>query len=313
MTGVLDLAAKVARSPVPVLIEGESGVGKEVVARFIHERSPAAAGPFLAVNAAALPDTLLESELFGHRKGAYTGADRDRDGLFVEARGGSVFLDEIASMSPSFQAKLLRVLQERVVRPLGGARDVSVEFRLIVATNRDLEDLMRRGAFREDLFYRLSVVRVFVPPLRDRPADLEALARHFLARAARDCLPPGTTAPALSEEALAALRNHRWPGNVRELDNVVKRAVVVCSGPVIKAHHLGLGEVAWASSAGDDVSYDAAKQNAIERFQREYIQRALERTGGNVTQAAERCGLTRAALQRIMRQLGIDRGTFHPT
>jgi DNA-binding NtrC family response regulator len=312
MGRVLDLAGRAAKRPVPVLIEGESGVGKEVVARFIHEGSLVAASPFLAVNAAALPDTLLESELFGYRRGAFTGADRDKDGLFVGARGGTVFLDEVSAMSPSFQAKLLRVLQERVVRPLGGAKDVPVTFRLIVATNRDLEAMTRRGEFREDLFYRLSVIRVLIPPLRDRPGDLEPLARHFLARAAADCLPEGTPTPVLSAAALEALRGHRWPGNVRELENVLKRAVVVCTGGTILPHHLGLAHATWEerAAAPDELSYDAGKQQAIERFQREYIQRALERTGGNVSHAAERCGLSRAALQRIMRQLGIDRESF---
>jgi DNA-binding NtrC family response regulator len=312
MRRALDLAEKSAKSPVPVLIEGESGSGKEVVARFIHARSLVAARPFLAVNAAALPDSLLESELFGHRRGAFTGADRDRDGLFVEANGGTVFLDEVSSMSPSFQGKLLRVLQDQMVRPLGSAKDVSVAFRLIVATNRDLEAMKRRGEFREDLFYRLSVIRLFVPPLRERPGDVEPLARELLARAAADCLPKGTPAPSLAPEAVEALRRHRWPGNVRELENALKRAVVVCSGDLIRAHHLGLGAAGWEQRAAppEEVPYDEGKQQAIERFQREYLQRALERTGGNVSQAAERCGLTRAALQRIMRQLGIDRDAF---
>ncbi|MFT7680204.1 MAG: DNA-binding NtrC family response regulator, partial [Planctomycetota bacterium] len=175
MRAVMELVDRVASSPMPVLLEGESGTGKEVVARAIHERSQARDKPFLAVNAAALPDTLLESELFGHERGAFTGADRSREGLFREVAGGTIFLDEVASMSSSFQGKLLRVLQEHIVRPLGGARDIPVEYRLVAATNRDLEAMIRSGEFRKDLFYRLGVVRIYLPPLRERVGDIEPL------------------------------------------------------------------------------------------------------------------------------------------
>ena len=207
MQPVVELIARVATSPVSVLIEGESGTGKEVVARAIHAASDVADRPFLAVNSAALPDTLLESELFGHERGAFSGADKARDGMFVEARGGTVFLDEIASMSPSFQSKLLRVLQEKVVRRLGGSSDRTVDFRLLAATNRDLEAQIRLGEFREDLFYRLSVVRIFVPPLRERPADVAPLAHHFLRRNASVSLGQGSAVPRLSSGALRALRS----------------------------------------------------------------------------------------------------------
>lgn len=310
MQRVLELVARVAPSPAPVLIEGESGTGKELVARELHARSRAASLDFLALNCAALPDNLLESELFGHKRGAFTGADRDYEGLFQRARGATVFLDEVASMSPQFQGKLLRVLQEKVLRPLGGARDLAVDFRLIAAANRDLEALVRKGEFREDLFYRLAVVRVRVPPLRERPRDIEPLARHFLQRAARTCLRPDA-APQLSEDALAALRGHDWPGNVRELENAMQRAVIVCAGAQVQAHHLGLGQERWSQGPqSQDLEYDAAKQRAIERFQHEFVRRALENSGGNVSHAAEQCGLTRAAFQRIMRELGIDRSEF---
>jgi DNA-binding NtrC family response regulator len=311
MARVLELVARAAPSPVPVLIEGESGSGKELVARELHALGRSPEAPFLAVNCAALPDTLLESELFGHKRGAFTGADRDYEGLFARAHGGTVFLDEIASMSPQFQGKLLRVLQDKLVRPLGSTRDVPVEFRLVAASNRDLEAMVERAEFREDLFYRLGVVRVRVPPLRERPRDIEPLARHFLARAARTCLPEGAAAPELSEDALAALAAHTWPGNVRELENTMQRAVIVCAGPRILAHHLGLGERVWdGGGATAPLAYDEAKQKAIERFQREFVQRALESSAGNVSRAAEQCGLTRAAFQRIMRDLGIDRDAF---
>ncbi len=311
MQRALELVRRVAPTPVPVLVEGETGVGKEVIARAIHERSTVCARPFLAVNAAALPDTLLEAELFGYVRGAFTGADADRKGLFEEARGGTVFLDEVGSMSLAFQGKLLRVLQEKVVRPLGASRDVSVDFRLVAATNRDLAELSRSGAFREDLYYRLRVVSIHVPPLRERPLDILPLAEHFLARAAGACLGLAAPVPLLTDDSVAALLAYRWPGNVRELQNTMQRAVVVCGGDRIRPHHLGLGTSGWGASASESADdYEEGKRRAVERFQREFVQRALENARGNVTQAASACGLTRAAFQRILRQLGIDRAEF---
>ncbi|MCG3134664.1 MAG: Transcriptional regulatory protein GlrR [Planctomycetes bacterium] len=312
MQRVMDLVRRVAPTPVPVLIEGPTGAGKEVVARAIHDLSAAAARPFVAVNTGALPDTLLESELFGHVRGAFTGADSDRRGLFAEAQGGTVFLDEIASMSLPFQGKLLRVLQEKVVRPLGAARDVPVDFRLVSATNRDLAGMIRRGQFREDLWFRLRVVTIPVPPLRQRPGDVLPLAHRFLAKAARICLGPDAPVPELSKDAGDALLAHPWPGNVRELENTIQRAVVVCRGTRILPHHLGLGAVAWgeADDLEEPADYEESKRRAVERFQREFVQRALETAKGNVSQAAVTCGLTRAAFQRILRQLGIDRADF---
>ncbi|MEE8467287.1 MAG: sigma-54 dependent transcriptional regulator, partial [Planctomycetota bacterium] len=240
MLRVMQLVDRVAASPVPVLIEGESGTGKEVIARAIHERSAVRDEPFLAVNAAALPDTLLESELFGHRRGAFTGADEDREGLFREARGGHVFLDELPSMSPSFQGKLLRVLEDKRIRPLGGGDEVQADFRLLCATNRDLEALVRAGEFRDDLFYRVSVLRLRIPPLRERPLDVVPLALRFLKRASETCLGPDVVPPELASDALDALQRHPWPGNVRELENSIYRALVVCPADRISAHHLGL-------------------------------------------------------------------------
>jgi DNA-binding NtrC family response regulator len=314
MRAVVELVQRVAKSPAPVLIEGESGTGKELVARALHEGSEQQARPFLAVNTAALPDTLLESELFGHERGAFTGADRAREGLFLQARGGTVFLDEVASMSPSFQGKLLRVLQEKVVRPLGGSADRPVDFRLVSATNRDLEQRIASGEFREDLFYRLGVVRVFVPPLRERTGDIAPLASHFLARAAELTLPAEAPIPRLSDAALRALEAHAWPGNVRELENALQRAVIVCTGELVEPWHLGLGASGWNSggkpSGGAELDYAAEKQRALEEFQREFVHRALEAAGGNISRAAETCGMTRAALQRIMRQLGIEREAY---
>ncbi|MCP3919268.1 MAG: sigma-54-dependent Fis family transcriptional regulator [bacterium] len=310
MRSVLELVTRVAPTPVSVLVEGESGTGKELVARAVHAASGVADRPFLAVNAAALSDTLLESELFGHERGAFTGAERRHDGVFAQARGGTVFLDEVASMSPSFQGKLLRVLQEHVVRPVGGNAEIPVEFRLIAATNRELEAMIATGAFREDLFYRLGVVRIAVPPLRERPADVPALAEHFLRTAARVSLGPNAPVPRVSAAALATLTAHAWRGNVRELENTIQRAVIVCTDGTIEPWHLGLDRGGWSPSAGEEVDYSTGKQRAVAAFQSEFVRRALEKAHGNVSHAAEACGLTRAALQRIMRQLGIERETF---
>ena len=216
-------------------------------------------------------------------------------------------------MSASFQGKLLRVLQEHVVRPLGGARDIPVEYRLVAATNRDLEAMIQGGEFRKDLFYRLGVMRIFLPPLRERPLDVEPLALRFLGEATRVCLGAGAAQPELSRAALAELQAHSWPGNVRELENAMQRAVVVCAGDRILPHHLGLQVQAWGAGAGqlDEVGdYATSKQEAIERFQRDFVERALESERGNISRAAARCGLTRAALQRIMRQLNLDAGAF---
>jgi two-component system NtrC family response regulator len=318
MRPVTELITRVAGSPVPVLIEGESGTGKELVARAIHSRSAVADKPFLAVNAAALPDTLLESELFGHEQGAFSGADRARDGIFVEAKGGTVFLDEVASMSPSFQGKLLRVLQEKTVRRLGGSVDRSVEFRLLAATNRDLESRIKEGEFREDLFYRLGVVRIFVPALRKRPEDISFLANHFLQRSASTSLGQGAVVPQFSDRALTALQAHDWPGNVRELENAVQRAVIVCTGERVEPWHLGLTDNGWENTSVDDgdddaeadMDYARSKQRVVEDFQRQFVHRALESAKGNISRAADACGMTRAALQRIVRQLEIEREDY---
>lgn len=315
---MMELARRVAPRPVPVMIEGESGAGKEVVARAIYEWSSVCEGPFLAVNCAALPDTLLESELFGHKKGAFTGADRDRTGVFVQAQGGTVFLDEVASMSPAFQGKLLRVLQEKVVRPVGSDRDVPVDFRLIAATNRDLEAMAKRGEFREDLFFRLMVVRVHIPPLRQRRQDILPLALHFLRQQCRTCLGPGSVAPEFAPEAIERLLEYDWPGNVRELENAIQRALITCCGDRILPYHLGLDENGWKAVLTQpdvdehDQSYAEAKRKSLESFQREFVSRALENSQGNVSQAASKCGLTRAAFQKILRQLDIDRAAFLP-
>jgi DNA-binding NtrC family response regulator len=312
MARVLDLVHRVAPTAMPVLIRGESGTGKERIARILHENSGDPSLPFLAVNSAALPDTLLESELFGHVKGAFTGADASREGIFAQARGGTVFLDEIALMSPAFQGKLLRVLEDHVVVPLGSATPRSVAFRLVTASNRSLREQVAAGEFRQDLYYRLKVVTIDLPPLRKRPDDVVPLALHFLAHyAERAGLPPGHR-PALTAEALDALQHHRWPGNVRELENSIQRALILSRGDDIGARHLGLDQesAVWSREASVDLTYEEGKQQVLETYQRRAVERALRASGGNITQAAEMCNLSRAAFQRLMRQLDLDRRQF---
>jgi DNA-binding NtrC family response regulator len=314
MKSVLELVRHVAPTTMPVLIQGESGSGKELIAQAIHAASNAKEAPFLGVNSAALPDTLLESELFGYKKGAFTGADKDRDGIFSQARGGTVFLDEIALMSPAFQGKLLRVLQEKTVVPLGSAAAVPVDFRLVAATSRNLAERIETGDFREDLYYRLRVVTIDIPPLRERPLDIIPLAEHFLTKHACQVETANGWGGQLSDGAIEELRNHNWRGNVRELENSIQRSLVLAGGNHILAGHLGLGDgdASWATAVSDGLPYEESKQEALRHFKRRFIEGALMRTGGNVTHAADRCGLTRAAFQRIMRSLDVDRNQFTP-
>lgn len=311
MRAVLSNVERVAETRVPVLITGESGSGKEVLAHAIHESS-GCTGELVALNCAALPDALLEAELFGYRKGAFTGAERDQTGLFVRAHHGTLFLDEIPSMSPAFQAKLLRVLQDKRVRPLGAGADVDCDVRVIAATNRKLEELVARGEFREDLYYRLNVFTIFVPPLRERPDDIIPLAEYFIRRAVNECYGSDAEFPRLSPEAAEELRAWRWPGNVRELQNAVQRAVIVCRQGELKPHHVlfGSGREIVGDEATDSINYEEAKQQLLHRFQRQFLYRILEQTSGNISHAADACGLTRAAIQKMMKRLDIDRGDF---
>lgn len=309
MREVLSLVDQVAPRNVPVLIEGASGTGKELIAREIHHRSPWREHPFLAINCIALPDTLLESELFGYKRGAFTGAHRDTKGLFEQAAGGTVFLDEVASMSLSFQGKLLRVLQEKVIRPLGASADVPVQYRLIASTNCDLEAAVRHREFREDLFYRLQVVKIRLPSLNDRPDSIPALTAYFLKRAVSELAMNGEPAPEISPAAMDRLMAHEWRGNVRELENTIYRAVVMCRGDKILPSHLGFSDDAATGYelAVAGLTYEEGKQKAVESFQRHFVEIALKRTGGNISKAALLSGLTRAAFQRIMRRLETER------
>jgi DNA-binding NtrC family response regulator len=288
---LLALVDRVASRDIAVLVTGESGTGKELIARRLHARSPRAAGPFVAVNAAAFPETLAESELFGAERGAFTGADQARPGRFEEANGGTLFLDEVGELPVSLQAKLLRVLEERVVRRLGGPRDLPVDVRLVAATNRDLTQESDSGTFRQDLFFRLAVVVLTVPPLRERPGDIPLLARHFATRlAGRHRVP----VPEVTDEALSALSAHSWPGNVRELRNVLERAIVVRGGELIRRGDLGL-----AGSASGASSLDRSHR------EREALLAALRRTGGRREEAARLLGISVRTLYYRLKQWGI--------
>lgn len=289
---LLDLVDRVAGRDIPVLVSGESGTGKELIARRLHARSGRAGGPFVAVNCAALPETLAESELFGHERGAFTGAEASRAGRFEEAHGGTLLLDEIGELALPLQAKLLRVLETRMVRRLGGSSEREVDVRLVAATNRTLEAEVDAGRFRRDLYFRLAVVSVALPPLRERPADIPLLARHLLSSlATRHRL----AAPALAEDALDALLRYGWPGNVRELRNVLERALVVGNGETIRAVDLAL------HAAGPPPVVPLAR----EARERAAVLEALRQSGGNREAAARLLGVSVRTLYYRLRNLGI--------
>jgi two-component system response regulator PilR (NtrC family)/two-component system response regulator HydG len=288
---------RVSASPASVLITGESGTGKELVARAIHMGSPRKGRPFVGVNCAAIPDTLLESDLFGYKRGAFTDARSDRAGLFVEAEGGTLFLDEIAELPLALQPKLLRVLQEREVRPLGSSRPERVDVRVIAATNRNIEARLKDGSFREDLYYRLNVIQVQIPPLRTRVEDVLPLADHFLARSTQRA---GKAPKGFNEAARKVLLSYPWPGNVRELENVVERAVALCEREIIAPEDL---PPAMRDRRNQDRLAGALAQNlTLEDLEREYIERVLEAEGGNKTRAAQRLGLDRKTLYRKLEE-----------
>ena len=298
MKAVLDLVARVAPTRSAVLIQGESGTGKEVVARLLHVTSDRAAGPFVAVNCKAFADSVLESELFGHEKGAFTGATAVHLGCFERADGGSLFLDEIAEVTLSFQAKLLRVLQEGEVLRLGGHRPRPIDVRVIAATNRDLRAELLAGRFREDLFFRLNVIPVCVPPLRDRRADILPIARHFLEQHARAS---GRQLP-LSEESEARLLDHGWPGNVRELQNAIERAAILARSDRIGPEDLLLEAMPRASIG----PLEGSLQDTLDRAAADRIRSALDATQGRKATAAAALGVDRTTLFRWMKRLGLD-------
>ncbi len=304
------MARRVAGTDASVMIFGESGTGKEVIAQFIHRNSRRRGKRLVAVNCAALPGALLESEMFGHKKGAFTGADRDKAGLLEAADGGTLFLDELGEMPMPLQAKLLRVLQDGVVRRVGSEKpDAVVNVRFVAATNRDPHDAMRNGLLREDLFYRLCVVPVKLPPLRQRQEDIAALAEHFLARFWARHRRPGTPAPVLSDEALAFLRARPWKGNVRELQNLIEHVTVVAEPgrpihpediPVYEEEHDGGSAEAGVPAAIYQESFHAAKEQLIAHFEREYLGRLSARAAGNMSRAARLAGIDRTTLYRLM-------------
>lgn len=292
MSRLLITAEKVAATRSTVLIQGESGTGKEVLARFIHRCSGGMRKPFLAVNCAALPPNLLESELFGHVKGAFTGANTDKRGLFVEAGEGTLFLDEIGEIPLEMQAKILRALQEKEVRQVGGLKEIAVQARIIAATNRDLREMVAEGRFREDLYYRLAVFPLFVPPLRERREDILLLARNFLARIQPDH-------PGFAPKAVRQMEACPWPGNVRELENWVEYAVVMSGGKRILPEHFP--QPATASSR-DPVAALATDMPTMEELERRYTRLALEHTGGNRTEAARLLGIGVSTLWRHLKE-----------
>ncbi|MDP2959262.1 MAG: sigma-54 dependent transcriptional regulator [Longimicrobiales bacterium] len=299
-TDVLELAETVAPTDSTVLLSGESGTGKEVVARYIHRLSDRAEKPFFSINCGALPESLLESELFGHLKGSFTGAVKDKDGLLVAANGGTLFLDEIGEMSAATQVKLLRAIQEREVLPVGSTEAKSVDVRIIGATNKDLEEEIRKGTFRSDLYYRLNVIQLRLPPLRERREDVEILARHFLGRLAER---EGGEARALSPETLEFLKGYDWPGNVRELENALERAAVVAQGADIEADHLPerVRQRLEVRLVGDAPSPNPT----MEVVERAYIQWVLQAEGGNKTRAAEVLGIDPSTLYRKLNRYGL--------
>ncbi|MFO1011979.1 MAG: sigma 54-interacting transcriptional regulator [Planctomycetota bacterium] len=299
---------RIIDSELPVLIHGESGTGKELIARAIHFNGPRKARPFVSENCAALPDTLLESELFGHARGAFTGAHKQKKGLIEQADGGTLFLDEIGDMSPEMQKKLLRVLQEGEFRPVGSDQRIQVNVRLLAASHRDLEELVRNGEFREDLYYRVNVLSVRLPPLRERRDDIPLLAESLLARAAREA---GRPAPVLSHEALAGLVSHDWPGNVRELENEMRRLVVLAQGEV-RLEHLSrsvLERKSPRSAGGPPVLLDAGGdiKSAVADLEKRSIEAALAHAGGNKSKAASELGISRFALQRKLDKYGLSK------
>ena len=299
MHKVLELVKKVAATDATVLIQGESGTGKELVARAIHESSARRTGSFVAINCGALPEGLLESELFGHVKGSFTGADRNKRGLFEEANGGTLFLDEISETTPGLQVKLLRALQEGEVRRVGDNHPIKVSARLVTATNRDLAKHVKDGKFREDLFYRLRVFPIIIPPLRERTEDILPLAEHFLRKARKKL---GGKAARFSPDAAEALQAYAWPGNVRELEHAVERAMIMAAGPSVQAADL---PPEMAPAAAPSAKTSSRSGQTLEDLEKKHILEVLEACGQNQADAAKRLGIARNTLWRKLKSYGL--------
>src|SRR5579885_2992499 len=307
--------AKLARSQAPVYISGESGVGKELVARLIHEQGPRASGPFVPVNCGAIPSELMESEFFGHKKGSFTGAHADKEGLFQTAHGGTLFLDEVAELPLHMQVKLRRVIQEKAVRPIGGRGEVPVDVRILSATHKDLARLTQLGQFRQDLYYRINVIELRVPPLRERRNDVPKLASRILERLAGQS---GMAVPRLKPEALEALTEYDFPGNVRELENILERAIALCEHDVITVGDLMLKPSSPSRVRDEDEDYEddgddlasgtdgVGLDDYISNVEREAILKALQETRYNKTAAAKKLGITFRALRYKLKKLAID-------
>lgn len=310
MLEVYKMIARVSDSPAAVLVTGESGTGKELVARAIHTHSPRADAPFVAVNCGALTETLLESELFGHTKGSFTGATGNKRGLFEHAGEGTVFLDEVSETSPGLQVKLLRVLQEREVVPVGGTEVIKVRARVIAASNGDLEKLSAAGAFRRDLLYRLNVIQLHLPPLRERSDDIPLLVAHFMLKHSQKEQPPIT----IEEEALRALSTYSWPGNVRELENVIERAITLSQGQRLTVNdlppriHLEHSGSATPPLSADELADLFSGLPSLDELERRYILHVLEATGSNRKRAAEILGINRKTLYRMAARFEIELG-----
>ena len=304
MEQLREMITKVARSQAPVHISGESGTGKELVARLIHDSGPRRAGPFVPVNCGAIPSELMESELFGHKKGSFTGAATDKEGLIRSAEGGTLFLDEVADLPLHMQVKLLRVIQEKAVRPVGELREVPVDVRILSATHRKLDELVKAGRFREDLYYRVNVIELHVPALRDRLDDIPLLVEALLERVSNQI---GVKVPAITPTALQKLRDYSYPGNVRELENILERAVTLCANDRIEPDDIQLRSQAGVElDELAEVTASDGLSDQLEQIEREAIIKALEQTRYNKTRAAELLGMSFRQLRYRVKKLGIE-------
>jgi DNA-binding NtrC family response regulator len=308
MLAVFDLVRKAARSEANILIQGESGTGKELIARAIHTNSPRATEVFVPLDSAALPENLLESELFGHERGAFTGADRAKPGMFEVATRGTLLLDEVAELPLVLQAKLLRALQEREIRRVGGTKQIPVDVRLVSATSRDLAESVQKREFREDLFYRINVIPIKLPPLRERTGDIALFACHFLGRYGRNRERP---LEGITPDVLAVLEGYPWPGNIRELQNVIERACALADGPVLRIRdlpeHVRARSRPTPTVPARDLPLREAREQWLRRFTEQYLGDLLERHHGNISQAAKTAGVDRKTLHRLRGKFGVER------
>jgi two-component system response regulator PilR (NtrC family) len=311
MRHIYKLIQQVAKTKTNVLITGESGTGKEIIAKAIHQESERSSQPFMVINCGGIPETLMESELFGHKKGSFTGANQDKKGLFEMAHKGTVFLDEIGELSLPIQVKLLRAVQEKVFKPVGGSEDISVDIRIVSATNKSLEEEVIAGNFREDLFYRLNVIEIKVPPLRERKADLRALAQHFLEKYSTEM---GKKITKFSSYAIELLKKYDFPGNIRELENLLERSVALSTTNIILPDSLALSlhKRRWIEGFKDrrfdldEVSRGVALDSILEEIEREYLKKALDCSNGNKNKASELLGISFRSLRYRLDKLGID-------